>query len=40
MKFITGILALIGAVALFAYWQGVPLAELVSEIEEFVRGLS
>ena len=39
MRFIVSILALIGAVALFAYWQGVPLADVVSEIEEFVRGL-
>ena len=39
MRFIIGILALVGAVALFAYWQGVPIGELFTEIEEFVRGL-
>jgi len=40
MKFIIGILALVGAVTLFAAWQGVPLGDVIAEIEEFVRGLS
>ena len=30
---------LVGCLSLFASWQGVPLGDLVSEIEEIVRGL-